>query len=65
MSWLRVRLSTVLVGVAVVATLLAFWKLKPRNAFDMVPFEFLVLLLGIILATFAVMLRAFRQRPGD
>ncbi len=64
MPSVQFRLSTVLVSVSIVAALLAFWKLKPQGAFiEIIPFEFVMFLLAIILVTLAVLLRAFRQKP--
>jgi hypothetical protein len=60
----RVRLSTVLVSIASLAMLLAFWRLKPRQTFiEIVPFELLAFLLAIILITFTLMVvLAFRRK---
>ncbi|MEO6808168.1 MAG: hypothetical protein ABI353_03530 [Isosphaeraceae bacterium] len=63
MPGLRTRLSTILEFIAVVAVLLAFYRLKPRDEFlGIIPFELFVVLLAIILVNLAIMLRAFRRK---
>ncbi|WP_169978323.1 hypothetical protein [Tautonia rosea] len=48
----RIRLSTLLVSLAVIAGLLAFWRLNPQDTFlVLIPFELLVLIPAIILVT--------------
>ena len=64
MTSARVRLSTILLSIAALAVLLAFWRSKPNEEFlQFGLFEFLVILLAILLIIFTMMVvLAIRRR---
>jgi hypothetical protein len=62
---LRIRISTVLKSIAIVAALLAYYRWRqdaPGRFGEVIPFELLAVVAAIILGTFALMLRGLCQR---
>ena len=63
MRQIRFRTSTILMLTAILASLLAFRRLKPAVDFlSLAPFDVLTILLAVILVTFCLMLQALRRK---